>query len=790
MFRNYLKTALRNLWKNKTNSFLNIAGLSIGITCAALIFLWVEDEVNYDSVNLKKTVLYKVYQNQSSEGKIFTVDATPGPLAAGIKTEIPGVKNSCRTTWQQTVLFSRGDKNIREDGLYADTSIFSMFTLPFVQGNPVKVFDQVHSIVITEKMAKKFFSADPDGYRNIVGKTLKVDNKDDYIITGVIKDLPENSTMQFSWLAPFQIHYNNNQWLQYWGSNGIQTFVELDPTANVNAINKKFSNYIQSKDAKSFSKPFLFSMKDWRLRSDFQDGKSAGGRIQYVRMFSIIAWIILLIACINFMNLATARSEKRAKEIGVRKVLGAVKRLLAGQFIGEALLMSLLAVLFASGIMYLVLPSFNTLVEKNLVLGLGDPFHVLSLIAIGVVCGLLAGSYPSLYLSSFNAISALKGLKIKSGGATFIRKGLVVIQFSISVILIISTIIIYQQIQHVKDRPLGYNKDNLLQINLKNEMKKNYTGIKQDLLATGNIENVAQSMLDVLYMGSTTTDFSWQGKDPKNQILLTQDWISPEYISTTGMQIRQGRNFYSIANQDSASVIVNETLAKLIDKENAVGKIVNRGKKKFTVVGVASDVIYGDMYGNANPMIFLCYPANNYNFLYLRLRNNGNTEHALANIQTVIKKYDPDNSADYKFVDDDFNKIFQNEMLTGKLSRIFAVLAIFISCLGLFGLAAYTAEKRTKEIGIRKVLGASVQGITALLSKDFLKLVFISIVIAFPFAWWLMNMWLQDYTYRINISWWIFIAADAAALLIALFTVCFQAIKAAIANPVKSLRTE
>ena len=785
MFRNYFKTAIRNLLRNKTFSFLNIIGLSVGITCAALIFLWVEDETNYDSVNIKKSVLYQVYQNQTSEGNTLTINATPGPLARGIKDEIPGIKNTCRTTWPQNILFNRGEKKINQNGLYADSSIFSMFTLSFIQGRADFAFIQINSLVITKKMAEKFFGHE----NNIIGKTLKINGDEDYIVTGVIQDLPENSTLQFDWLSPFQIHFKNNPWLQYWGSNGIRTFTELNPKADVTTINKKLHNYIHSKDAMAISRPFLFSMNDWRLRSDFSDGTQSGGRVQFVRLFSIIAWIILLIACINFMNLSTARSEKRAREVGVRKVLGAARGLLIRQFLSEALLMSMISVFIAVVLTYLILPSFNVMVEKNLLPGFGNPSHIISLFAIGIVCGFTAGCYPSFYLSSFNAVAVLKGLQLKASSSAFIRKGLVVVQFTISVILIISTIIIYQQIQHVKTRPLGYNKDNLVQVSLTDVMKKNYPAIRQDMLGTGNIQNIAESMLSVLYMGSTASDFLWQGKNINDQIVVTQDWINPEYIPTTNMKIIQGRNFYSSAGHDSTSTIVNETLAKLIDRGNAIGKILKRGKKNFTIVGVTSDVIYGDMYGKGSPMVFFCYPEN-FNYLYISLRNNGNTEQALAKTCSILKKYDAGYSNDYTFVDDEFNNIFQSEKLTSKLSGIFAILAVFISCLGLFGLAAYMAERRTKEIGIRKVLGASVSGITRLMSGDFLKLVVISCLIAFPIAWWLMNNWLNSYAYRIKISWWIFLVAGFISILISLITISFQAIKAAYANPIKSLRTE
>ncbi|MFN2438099.1 MAG: ABC transporter permease [Chitinophagaceae bacterium] len=785
MLKNYLKTALRNLWNNKTYSFLNIMGLSVGITCAALIFLWVEDELNFDHHNSRLEDLYQVYEHQAYEGKNYTFTATPGPLAKGMKEEIPGIKNTCRTTWQQKVLFSLGEKSVFEEGYYGDSSMFSMFTLPFVQGKPAHAFDQLHSLVISEKMAKKFFGED----KNIIGKTLKVDNKNEHVITGVMQDLPEKSTLQFEWVAPFQIYFNNNKWLEQWGNNGIQTFVETYPASNIDDVNKKLEPYIKSKDSAALARPFLLAMKDWRLHSDFRDGKPVTGRIQYVRMFTTIAWIILLIACINFMNLATARSEKRSREVGVRKVLGAAKKMLVLQFIGEAMLMSLIAVLVAVGIIYLVLPGFNVLVEKKLYLALNNPVHNTALLCIALACGLVAGSYPSIYLSSFKPIAVLKGLKSKAGSAAWIRKGLVVVQFSISIILIISTIIIYQQIQHAKNRDLGYNKDNLLQISLEGDLKKNYKPVKEELLASGFVDNTAMAMLNILWMGSSTSDYSWAGKDPGKQVLITQDWISPEYISTTGMKIRQGRDFYPEALQDSLSVIINEPLARMVDKENAVGKIISRDSTNYTIVGVTQDFVYSDMYAKGDPLIFLVHP-DNYNYMYIRLKANSGTQQALSKIEAVLKKYNPGYPFDYKFVDENFDKIFQTEMLTGKLSRIFAILAVFISCLGLFGLAVYTAERRTKEIGIRKVLGASVASVASLLSKDFLRLVIIAIVVSIPVAWYAMNKWLQDFAYRIDIYWWVFAVAGVLAILIALLTVSFQAVRAAMANPVKNLRTE
>ena len=785
MIRNYLKMAFRNLWKNKTYSFLNIFGLAVGIACAGLIFLWVDDELSFDHHNEKKDQLYQVFENQAYEGKTYTFSATPGVMAPAMVQELPGVKNACRLTWQQYTLFNLGEKAIYERGFYADSSIFSMFTVPFVKGTKQNAFQQLHSLVISEKMAAKFFGDQKD----IIGKTLRVDNKEEHVITGVFTDLPANSTIRFDWLAPFKIYHDKNEWLNEWDNNGIQTFVELEKNADVAALNQKLYGYIESKDSSANAQPFLFSKNDWRLYNKFEEGKQAGGRIQYVRMFTGIAWIILLIACINFMNLATARSEKRAREVGVRKVLGAGKKILVAQFIGEAMVMAFLSLIVAVIIISIALPAFNNLVEKKLVLGLDDPFHIFSLLLIGLVCGLVAGSYPSLYLSSFNPIGVFKGLNLKGSGAAYIRKGLVVVQFTISIILIISTIIVYNQIQHIKGRDLGYNKENVIQTGLRGQMEKNFAVIKNQLLTSGYVENVAMSNLNQLYMGSSTGDFTWDGKDPSKQVLVTQDIITPEYINTMGINIIKGRDFYPDAKQDSSSVIINETFAKIIGKQQIIGTVLRRDTTSFTIVGVVKDFVFGDMYAKSDPLLFQCYP-DYFGYMYIKLKQQANVENAVARIESVIKSNNPGYPFNYIFMDDEFDRQFRSEALIGKLSRIFALLAIVITCLGLFGLAAYTAERRTKEIGIRKVLGASIPGITGLIAKEFVKLVIISSLISFPFAWWFMHNWLQDYAYRTQISWWVFAIAAALALLIAVFTISFQAIKAALANPVKSLRTE
>jgi putative ABC transport system permease protein len=794
MFKNYFKTPFRNLWKNKGYSFLNIFGLAIGITCAGLIFLWVEDEVNWDSFNAKKDRLYYVRENQKYDTYTATFSSTPGVLAPAMQTEIPGIANTCRTSeGQMSLLFSMGDKSVYASGKYAEPSLFTMFTLPFVQGNAKSAFNQLYSLVITEKTARKFFGNE----KNIVGKKVRMDNKQDYVVTGVLKDIPENSSLRFEWVAPFEIWFQKSDWLHSWGNNSLSTYVELEPGVDAATVNKQLYNFIQQREPTSLARPFLFSMNNWRLYDEFENGKqTGGGRIEYVRMFSVIAWIILFIACINFMNLATARSEKRAREVGVRKVLGAGKKRLVAQFIGEAMFMAVLSTVVALVIIILALPAFNTLVEKNLSLALDNPLHISVLLSLTLVCGLIAGSYPSLYLSSFNPVFVLKGVKLKSGSAAFIRKGLVVLQFTVSIVLIIGTIIIYQQIQHVKSRQLGFDKNNLIEMNVQGDVAKNYSVIKQDLLNTGVVENVAMSDHTTIYGGNNTYGFTWEGKAPDAKILISTRYVTPEFMKTSGIKVLEGRDFQpadSVSNK-ALHVLITQSFEKLMGKESAVGKTIRyQGDTSGTVavvVGVVNDYVYGNMYGKSDPVLFGCTPPQNTSEMYVRTKANANIENVLAKIGSVMKKNNPAYPFDYRFVDDQFNQMFFSEMLISKLSCVFATLAIIISCLGLFGLAAYTAERRTKEIGIRKVLGASVSGITGLLSKDFLKLVFISCIVAFPVAWWMMNNWLQDYQYRIEISWWIFLIAGMVAILIALLTVSFQAIKAAVANPVKSLRTE
>ena len=781
-----IKIAFRNLWKNRSYSALNIFGLAIGIACAGLIFLWVEDELSYNQSLSKRDRLYYLPTNQTYEGKVRTFFSTPGPLAPALVKEVPGIEKACRVRgWQS--LFTVGDKAVYENGGWADSTVFDLFDITFVEGSAGTALADVSNIVIAEKVARQFF-----GNEKALGKTIKLDNDKEYRVSGVVKDMPMNNTWTWDFLGSYQ--RTHEAWMDNWGSYFANTFVLLSPGADADLIGKKVYPFIENKQKGANAMPWLYSARDWHLRNHFEDGKLAGGRIEYVRMFVVIAWIILFIACINFMNLATARSDKRAKEVGVRKVMGAERRGLIGQFIGEAFVMALLSVGVGVILISLLMPAFALLIGKPLALGLMKPLHIGAVLAIAVVCGLVAGSYPAMYLSAFNPAFVLKGIRTRGGGAAFIRKGLVVAQFTIAVALIISTIIIYRQIEHIRNRDIGYNQNHLVVCGAQGEVAKHFSTIRQDLINTGVVENAALNSFNTLSIGNNGSGLKWEGKDARMDPLISYRTVTPGFLATSGMHLEEGRDFrLDKPETDSMHVVITEGLAKMMGKGSAIGKRVwFDNNPPLTVVGVIKDFVFGDMYGRAEPVLFFCSSNENADarFLYVRIKPDVPEQTAVAKMQAVLKKDNPAYPVDYSFVSDDFNGMFRSEQLMGQLSKVFAVLAILISCLGLFGLSAYMAERRVKEIGIRKVLGASVAGLTGLLSKEFLQLVGLSALIAFPLAWFAMDQWLRQFAYRIGVEWWIFFAAGLAALVIALLTVSFQSIRAAIMNPARSLRSE
>ncbi len=780
-----LKQIFRVIFKNKTYSVLNIMGLAVGIACAALIFLWAEDEFSYDKHFEKYGKVYQIMENQAYDGKIYTFESTPGPLSDALKNEIPGIKDAARVSWGQRQLLSVGDKNIYENIYYVDPSIFSIFPLPFIAGNAESVFPQLRSVVLSESVALKIF-----GEENPVGKALQVDHAEEYIVTAVIRDVPTNSSRRFGCLVPWQIFEDKNTWLRDWGNNALQTYVELEPNANVTAVNQQIEGFIQTKNAELIPRLFLFGMDQWRLYSKFENGKQVGGRIDSVRLFVIIAWIILIIACINFMNLATARSAMRAREVGVRKAIGAGKSKLIGQFLQESIITSFIAMLIAIGLVAVALPAFNALIGKTLALGLFKPLHLLTILLIGLLCGLFAGSYPAFYLSSFNPIAVLKGLKSTSGkGALFTRKGLVIFQFAVSVVLIICSLIVYMQIEHTKNRELGFNKEHLIRVSLQGDMKNHFHTIQQELINTGVVEDAAVSNQTMLNIGNNAANFFWKGQDLAKQDLISIVFSSSQLIETMGMQLVAGHDFSANEDNEKNNVIINQKFAELMGDEGRIGGILTRNDDQFEIIGIVKDFVYNNMYAPPAPMVMFC-GLDYAGMMMIRLKPTNNLQQTLSQVENVVKSHSPGYPFDYRFYDEEFNQFFSTESFIGKLASLFAALAVFISCLGLFGLSAFSAEQRTKEVGIRKVMGASVSGLVSLLTVDFMKQVLLSVIVATPIAWWVMHRWLQGFSYRIYIPWWVFVAVGCLACLIALLTVGWQAVSAATADPVKSIKTE
>jgi putative ABC transport system permease protein len=792
MLRNHLTTTIRSWRKSPAHSILNITGLALGIACAALILLWVEDELNWDSQVPDRNRIYAVRMNMPYQGTINSYTQLTGQLGPAAEKGIPGIQHMFRYD-NDSRLFTVGDKTLFEDGTYADSGFFAITAVPFIKGSPQGCLRAPHSIVITTSTAKKFF-----GGEDPMGKTMRMNNKTNYTVTGIVPDFPNNYTLGFHWLTSFDDYLVEQPWLTGWGNFGRPLVIQLEPGAHPNAVAAGLTTMLRPRD-KGYAKidMVLQPMKEWHLYSNFTNGKPDGGQIKFVKLFSLIASIILLIACINFMNLATARAGQRAREVGVRKTLGALKQSLISRFIAEALLLSFLAVTLAVLLVYLTLPAFNNLVNKQLTFNPLQPVHLAGLIGVGMLCGLLSGSYPAFYLSAFNPVTVLKGLKGNpKGSAGFIRKALVTIQFAASIILIICTIIIYQQIRHIKNRDLGIDKQNLAYIDVQGDMGKHYEAIRDQLLRTGVLDNVAISFSPPLnlWSGTDNTHFQWEGDDISTKQFLNTESISPGYLATMGMKIKEGRDFYPNAIVDTQSVLINESLAQIMGKAGKVGSqiIPGIGQPPMTIVGIVRNFVYANMYAAPGPAAFYCNPAN-YPYCYsldLRLKSGGNIPAAVDKISAVIKAENPGYPVEVKFVDAEFQHQFETETRIGEEAGLFAVLAIFISCLGLFGLAAYTAEQRTKELGIRKVLGASVPGLAGLLSREFLQLVGLSCLIAFPLSWWAMTNWLADYPYHTPIHWWVFAAAGLGALLIALCTVIAQALKAALANPVNTLRSE
>jgi putative ABC transport system permease protein len=809
MLKNYFKIAFRNLWKNKGYSAINIFGLAIGIATCLLISLYVMDELSYDKYNKNADRIYRINANIKFGGDEQNLAVCPDPMAFTMVKDYPEVENAVRFRGYGPSLVKKGNENIKEERIiYTDSTLFDVFTLPMIEGNPKKALTEPNSVVITEKVAKKYF-----GTTHAIGKVLRFDNKNDYKITAVIKDVPENSHFNFDFfiaLAGVQ-EANQNIWLSF----NFNTYLLLRKDADVKSFQKKFDQilakymfpqaeqllHINKEDFKksgNFVNLSLIPLTDIHLRSDRVAELAPNNDVQVVYIFSIIAIFILLVACVNFMNLSTARSANRAKEVGVRKVLGTQRKNLVSQFLTEAVVMSLIAFVFAIAIAFLLLPYLNQLALKQLTLSVSDhPYLLPLLVTFAIMVGLLAGSYPAWYLSAFRPIQVLKGTVSAGFKRSYLRSGLVVFQFFISITLIIATIIIYNQLNYIRNRKLGFNKEQVLLVRDAYALDRQAESFKQEVLKYPEIISGTKSgYLPVSNSGRDNESLFAEGHIENDKAVATQFWtVDHDYLKTMGMQIVEGRDFNKEFATDSSAIILNETAVKLFGfSGNPIGRKVTelidlnaKTTRDFTVIGVVKNFNFESLRQNIGA---LCMKVgNSTGTISFRMRTTDATQ-TIGHIKSIWKKIAPNEPFTYSFLNEEFDNMYRSEERSGKIFISFAVLAILIACLGLFGLAAYAAEQRTKEIGIRKVLGATVSNIVGMLSKDFLKLVLLASLIAFPVSWWIMNKWLQDFAYRIHISWWVFVLATAMAFSIAIITVSFQAIKAALTNPVKNLRTE
>jgi len=790
MLKNYLKTAFRNLRKNKTFSLINIMGLALGLVCSLLIMLWVNDEYNVDAFHKDGSQLYSVYERQNHDGQWSAFHGSPGVMADEMKRVLPEVRYATNLAWNELNTFEANNKILKQSGNHAGQDFFKMFSYPLLEGNPITALQSPTDIAISKKMAEDFFGSPAEA----IGKTIRCQNKTDFKITAVFDDVPQNSSEKFDYIINWQSFLENNSWAKEWGNNGPRCYIMLRKDADPKAFGKKIVRFLDAYNKEQTPNDYIRlgieRYGDVYLHSNFdKNANISGGRIQYVRLFSVVAIFILLIACINFMNLTTARSVKRAKEIGVRKVVGAVRAALIRQFMSEALLIVMLSIAVALVIVMLVLPQFNQLTGKFITMPFDNLTFWLAISGLLLITGFISGSYPALYLSSFKPVRVLKGLPKFSRTALWFRKGLVVFQFMLSIILIIGTIVVKKQVHYIQTMNLGYDRENLIYIPLEGDLTGKYALFKNQVRNMAGIQSITRMTQNPTQIENGTGGVDWEGKNPNSGIEFTWTMVGYDFTNTLHSQMVEGRDFSKDFPTDSVGYVLNETALKITGYKNPIGKPFTFWQKKGTIIGVIKDFHFNSVHTPINPLVLSLGEGIDWGEALVRTKP-GQTRQALASLEKVCKELNPKFPFTYKFSDEEYQKLYSNEQVVNQLSNWFSVLAIFISCLGLLGLVMFSAEQRTKEFGIRKVLGASPAILFSLLSREFLVLVLIALTIASPLAWLAMNKWLQDYQYRIGITWSIFVVAGLSALIIALLTVSFQAIKSSIANPVKSLRTE
>ncbi len=785
MVKNYFLIAFRNIFRNKLFSLVNIMGLAAGISSALLIFLWVNDELSIDRFHSKIHRIYRVMENQKyTDGKLFTFSSTPGPMAPFIKEKYPEIEKATRFTWEVNNLIQFGNKSFTEKGRYADQDFLDIFSFPLLEGNAATALTEKNGIVISRQFAEKYFGKD-----EALGKLLVMNTKNSFLVTGVLNDVPRNSSLQFDYLLPFSFFWDENKWLDEWDNNNIRTFIMLKDGASEKTFSAKFIDEVKTHVEKTNVKLFIQPFSEAYLHGEFENGKQSGGRITYVRIFFTVAIFVLLIASINFMNLSTAQATKRAKEVGLRKVIGAAPRQLFRQFMGESFLTVSLSGVIGLGLALLLVPVFNEVSGKTVSINLLNTRIALIFVAVVFFTSILAGSYPAIFMSEFKPVQVLKG-QIKSGlKAAFFRKTLVVVQFTLSIILIISTLVVFRQMEFMQNRDIGFVRENVFYFWMEGDMVSRFETIRTRLLSEPGIESVTASGQLPIDIGNSTSGVQWEGKDPEERILFTNLNVDFDFIQTLKMTMIEGRPYDRNRVTDTSNYIVNQKAAGKFGFKNGVaGQDLTMWDKKGKIIGVVKDFNFGSLHNPIEPLI-MHIQARWLGCLLVRVKP-GQTEAALKSSEKLWKEYAAGYPFKYSFLNQDWEEFYKAEGQRGKLFNGLAALSIFISCLGLFGLSAFSAERKTKELGIRNVLGATVPGLVNLMGREFAILVVVAAMIGCPVGWYLMHAWLSNYAFHIDVGISSLVMASLACLMISMGTVAYHSLKASSANPSHSLRYE
>lgn len=784
MLKHNLLLIYRNFLRAKGFFLINLVGLATGMACTLFIYLWVNDEITKDKFHAKDSRLFQVMEHQQYAEEIMTTSSTPGILAETLKEELPEVEYAATTTWVNSFTLSFKEKNVKAEGFYVGPDYFNIFSFPLLQGNPDKVLIDKSSIVISNELARKLFDTEED----VIGKMVELQHKKSYQVTGVFETVAASS-IQFDFVLSFEEFKLENEWVTSWGNNGPPSYVVLREGASGEAVSEKIVDFVKKRNEQSNVSLFLKPFSERYLFGRYENGKPSGGRIEYVQLFSIIAIFILIIACINFMNLSTARASRKAKEVGIKKSVGAQRQSLMIQYISESMVTAIISLLVALAVVWLLLPSFNLLTEKNIVLSFANKELLLMLAGITLITGLLAGSYPAIFLSGFKPAAVLKGEVKGSWGELWARKGLVVFQFFLSVILIVSVLVIYNQIDFVQTKNLGYKKDNLIRVPIEGKVTSTLETFLTEVKKFPGVVNASSMGHTLLGRNNNTSGLNWDGKNPDDLILFENIRVNYDMIETLGLEFVEGRSFSRERSTDTLAIIFNEAAIRVMGFKDPIGKVIKLWDQyDLEIIGVVKDFHFQSLHEVVNPLFFILNQDNTWNVM-IRLEG-GKEKETLKALNDFYVQYNPGFTFEYTFQDVEYARQYSAEQRVASLSGYFAGFAILISCLGLFGLAAFTAERRLKEIGIRKALGSSSTNIVMLLSGDFTRMVLVSIGLGLPFSYWLLNLWLQRFAFHIELSIWYFVIAGAIALMIAWLTVASQAIKAANVNPVKCLRAE